>query len=293
MGATLPPARILLYVATAGALSLIGRSIILGPIPLAVAIAALVAYVALIGCGVAILRLGMFVDVVWRGPREARGVALTFDDGPSPEHTPRVLDLLDEAGVKATFFVIGQKAAAHPELVRDIVARGHAVGIHGHLHDRFLTLRSPDTVGDDLAEAIATIEAITGVRPTLFRPPVGLTSPRVARALEWFDLVVVGWSVRALDGVRSARPDRVAERVVPRLTDGAIVLLHDAAERDDYRPASLEALPRILTAMRNRDLDGVRLDAWIAPDPEMAPSAPRAKAPASTSPRRAPAEPPS
>jgi peptidoglycan/xylan/chitin deacetylase (PgdA/CDA1 family) len=260
-----PLARILLYVATAGALSLVGRSIILGPVPLAVAIVAFALYVALIGCGVAFLRLGMFVDVVWRGPREARGVALTFDDGPSPEHTPRVLDLLDEAGVKATFFVIGRKAAAHPELLRDIVARGHAVGIHSHVHDRFLTLRSPDTVGDDLAEAIATVEGITGLKPTLFRPPVGLTSPRIARALEWFDLVVVGWSVRGLDGLAGALPARVAERIVPRLQDGAIVLLHDAAERDDFCPASLAALPRILSAMRNRDLDGVRLDAWIGP----------------------------
>jgi peptidoglycan/xylan/chitin deacetylase (PgdA/CDA1 family) len=271
-----PLARILLYVGTAGALSLIGRSLILGPVPLSVAIAALAAYVALIGSGVAFLRLGMFVDVVSRGPREARGVALTFDDGPSPEHTPRVLDLLDEASVKATFFVIGKKAAAHPELVRAIVERGHAVGIHGHVHDRFLSLRSPDTVGDDLAEAIATVEAITGARPTLFRPPVGLTSPRVARALEWFDLVVVGWSVRGLDGLAGAQPERVAARVVPRLEDGAIVLLHDAAERDDYCPASLAALPRILAAMRTRDLDGVRLDAWIAAptSPPPAPSAP-------------------
>jgi peptidoglycan-N-acetylglucosamine deacetylase len=259
-----PLARILLYVGTAGALSLIGRSVILGPVPLAVALAALALYVALIGSGVAFLQLGMFVDVVSRGPREARGVALTFDDGPSPEHTPRVLDMLDAAGVKATFFVIGRKAAEHPEILRDILARGHAVGIHSHTHDRLLTLRSPDTVADDLAVAMETVEAVGGVRPALFRPPVGLTSPRMARALAWFDLVVVGWSVRGLDGRRGARSDRVAERVVRGLEDGAIVLLHDAAERDDFRPASLDALPRILAAMQQRDLDGVRLDAWIA-----------------------------
>jgi peptidoglycan/xylan/chitin deacetylase (PgdA/CDA1 family) len=259
-----PLARILLYVATAGALSLIGRSVIFDPVPLPVALVALAAYVALIGSGVAFLRLGMFVDVVWRGPREARGVALTFDDGPSPEHTPKVLDLLAAARVKATFFVIGRKAAAHPDLVRAIAAAGHAVGIHGYEHDRFLTLRSPEAAGDDLAEAVAAVEAITGARPTLFRPPVGLTSPRLSRALSWFDLVVVGWSVRGLDGWAGARQERVAARVVPRLRDGAIVLLHDAAERDDFCPASVGALPRILEAMRNKDLDGVRLDAWIA-----------------------------
>jgi peptidoglycan-N-acetylglucosamine deacetylase len=190
-------------------------------------------------------------------------VALTFDDGPSPEHTPKVLALLAAARVTATFFVIGRKAAEHPEIVRAIAAAGHAIGIHGHAHDRLLTLRSPDTAGDDLAEAIATVEAITGATPTLFRPPVGLTSPRLSRALSWFDLVVVGWSVRGLDGWAGARPERVAARVVPRLGDGAIVLLHDAAERDDFCPASIAALPRILEAMRNKDLEGVRLDTWF------------------------------
>src|SRR5690242_21296661 len=115
------PDRGALYVATAGALALMGRSLILGPLPLWVSAVALAGYLALILCGVLILRLGMFVDVVSRGPKDARGVALTFDDGPSPEHTSRVLDLLDEAGVKATFFLIGRKVQAHPEIARAIV----------------------------------------------------------------------------------------------------------------------------------------------------------------------------
>jgi peptidoglycan/xylan/chitin deacetylase (PgdA/CDA1 family) len=260
----LPFARLVLYVATAGALSLVGRTLIIGPVPMVVAVLAFVAYVALIGCGVAVLRLGMFVDVVWRGPRDARGVALTFDDGPSPEHTPKILDLLDEGGANATFFVIGRKAAAHPELVREIAARGHVVAVHGHDHDRFLSLRTPETVGEDLAEAIATVEAITGTRPALYRPPVGLTSPRIAQALSWFDVTVVGWSVAAFDGVASAKPAHVVRRVVRRLEDGVIVLLHDCAERDDHVPASVAALPRILAAMRARDLEGVGLDRWLA-----------------------------
>jgi peptidoglycan/xylan/chitin deacetylase (PgdA/CDA1 family) len=259
----MPVARLVLYVATTGALGLIARTLILGPLPTFVPIGALVAYVLLIGAGVAFLRLGMFVDVVWRGPKGARGVALTFDDGPSPEHTPKILDLLDAAKVKATFFVIGKKAAAHPELVREIAARGHAIGVHGHDHDRLLSLRSPKQVGDDIDRAILAVEAITGTRPVLYRPPVGLTSPRVARALQEFDVTVVGWSVRGLDGWKGARAEDVAARVARRLKDGAIVLLHDAAERDDHAPASVEALPRILEAMRLRDLAGVRLDAWV------------------------------
>ena len=257
------PARGALYIATAGSLALMARSVILGPIPMWIAGVALGGYLGLILCGVFILRLGMFVDVVWRGPVDARGVALTFDDGPSPETTPKVLDALDEAGVKATFFVIGRKVKLYPELVRDIVARGHAVGVHGYDHDRLFSLRTPESIRLDLARAIEVITAASGEAPTLFRPPIGHTSPRIAGALEAFDFTVVGWSVKGLDGLAGARADRVAARIVPHLKDGAIVLLHDAAENEDFTPASLAALPKILAAMTRKNLPGVRVDAWL------------------------------
>jgi peptidoglycan/xylan/chitin deacetylase (PgdA/CDA1 family) len=259
-----PLARVLLYVATIGAFALVVRSIVVGPVHIAVAGVALVGYVALVLCGVLVLRLGMFADVVWRGEDDARGVALTFDDGPSAAHTPRILDLLDEAGVKATFFVIGRKAAAHPEIVRDIAKRGHAVGVHGYQHDRLFSLRSPGYVRTDLQRAIKTLEEIVGTRPTLFRPPIGHSNAVIAKAARKLELTVVGWSVRALDGVAGARPERVASRVARGLRDGAIVLLHDAAEHDDREPAAVAALPRILEAMRNKELDGVRVDAWLS-----------------------------
>ncbi|MEO7330864.1 MAG: polysaccharide deacetylase family protein, partial [Minicystis sp.] len=234
-----------------------------GPVPLWVAGVALGAYVALILAGVFILRLAMFVDVLSRGPRDACGVALTFDDGPSPEHTPRVLEMLEEAGIKATFFVIGRKAEAHPDLIKRIADAGHALGVHSYAHDRLFSIRTPDVVRADLARAIQAIEAATGKVPTLFRPPIGHTSPRMAQALASFDLRVIGWSVRGLDGLAGAQPERVARRIVPALRDGAIVLLHDAAERDDHAPASLAALPRILDAMRAQNLAGVRVDRWL------------------------------
>ena len=259
----MPVARVLLYTATIGALALIARSIFIGPISIAVSAVALVVYLGLVMCGVLFMRLGMFADVTWRGPAGAEGVALTFDDGPSPEHTPRVLDMLDEARVKATFFVIGKKADAHSDLVRAIVERGHAVGVHSYTHDRLFSLRTPRFVREDLARAVRTIERITGERPTMFRPPIGHTNPRIAREAARLDLDLVGWSIRGLDGLAGARADRVADRVIRRLGDGAIVLLHDAAERDDHEPASLAALPRILSAMRERGFAGVRVDRWV------------------------------
>lgn len=258
----MPAARILLYVATIAAVALIARSLWIGPPSIAVAGAALTAYVALVMLGVLFMRLEMFADVVWRGPKEAEGVALTFDDGPSAEHTAAILDMLDEAGVKATFFVIGRKAEERPALVRAIRARGHAIGLHSFGHDRLFSLRSLRFVRDDLRRGMDAIEAITGERPVLFRPPIGHTNPRIAKAADELGLVFVGWSVRALDGVAGARPERVASRVKKRLARGAIVLLHDAAERDDREPASVKALPDILDAMRRRGLPGVRVDAW-------------------------------
>ncbi|WP_438033892.1 polysaccharide deacetylase family protein [Sorangium sp. So ce204] len=259
----MPFARALLYAASLGALALVARSLLVAPVPMAVAGAAVAGYLALVLCGVFFLGLGMFVDVVKRGPPGARGVALTFDDGPSPEHTPAVLALLDEAGVKATFFVIGRKAEAHPELVREIAARGHAIALHSHAHDRLFSLRSARRVERDLRQNLDVIERITGARPTLFRPPVGHTSPRIARVVDALDLDVIGWSARGFDGLAGADPARVAARIIPGLRDGAIVLLHDAAERDDHAPAGPLALPRILSAMERRNLVGVRVDAWL------------------------------
>lgn len=259
----MPVARIAFWVATAGALALLARTLWLGPPPLWVAAAASAAYVGLLLVGVLVLRLGMYVDVVVRGPDDARGVALTFDDGPHPEHTARVLDLLRDAGVRATFFVVGEKAERHPDVVRRMVREGHAVGTHSYSHDRFLSSRSPKRIERDLVRSLDVLEGLTGKRPTLFRPPVGHSTPRLASVVRKLGLDVVGWTERGLDGLRTARSDRVAARLTGALEDGAILLLHDAAERDDFVPASLDALPLVLANMRERGLEGVTVERWV------------------------------
>jgi peptidoglycan-N-acetylglucosamine deacetylase len=267
----MPIGRVLLYTASIGALALVVRSIVMGPVSMLVASIAITAYVAIILCGVFFLRLGMFVDVLSRGPDDARGVALTFDDGPSPTSTPKILDLLDAAKVKATFFVIGKKAEAHPDLVREILDRGHAVAMHSYAHHRLFSLKSAGYVREDLRRALRVLEKITGERPVLFRPPIGHTNPTIARVVKELGLEVVGWSVRALDGVAASDPKKVAARVKRGLQDGAIVLMHDAAEREDREPASVKALPAILEVMAARGLAGVRVDAWLAGDERDAP----------------------
>lgn len=259
----MPPARALLYLATFGAVALALRTALGRPPPVGVALVVAVAYVALVLCGVFFLRLQMFVDAVTRGPEKARGVVLTFDDGPHPVHTRTVLDALDQAKAKATFFVIGHKVEANPDVVKEIVARGHAIGLHSHAHDRLMALRSGARVRADLERGLAAIERITRVRPTLFRPPIGHTNPTLARIVDELDLTVVAWSVRGLDGLASARPEDVERRVRRGLADGAIVALHDAAERDDRVPAAVRALPGILDAIAAERLEVVPLDRWL------------------------------
>jgi peptidoglycan/xylan/chitin deacetylase (PgdA/CDA1 family) len=255
------PGRAALYVATAAGLAL-GVRAAYDPPPLSIALGAFVLYGGLVTTGVLVPRLEMFADVLWRGPDGSRGVALTFDDGPHPVHTRAILKKLDAAGVKATFFVIGQKVERHPDVVREIAARGHLVALHGDAHDRLLAFRTPETVRADLTRARDRLAALLGEPPVLYRPAVGQTNPRIARVADELGLAIVGWSVRARDGI-ATRADAVVRRVVPKLRDGAIVLLHDAAERDDREPAAVEALDRILDAMHARQLVAVRIDEWF------------------------------
>ena len=259
----MPPARIVFWASTLAGIGLTVRSLLAEPPPLPFALAGSVGYVALLLSGVFVLRLRMFADAVVRGPTGATGVVLTFDDGPDPIHTREVLDALDVHEAKATFFVIGKKAEQHRDVVLEIVRRGHAVGVHGFAHDRLFSLRGSKRVREDLMRAVRVLEGITGKTPTLFRPPIGHTNPTIARIADLLDLTVVGWSVRARDGLAGTKPDDVLARISRGLEDGAIVLLHDAPERGTRKPAGVTALPAILERIAAKNLTVVPLTRWL------------------------------
>ena len=220
----------------------------------------------------------MYGHALARGEPGARRVALTFDDGPHPVTTRAVLELLRAHRAQATFFVLGHKVQAHPDVVREIHEAGHTLGIHGFQHDRLFSFRSPRYARQQIERTRQAISDACGVAPELFRPPVGFASYRTFRGAEQARVRIIAWSVRSLDGLRSADPTRVARRVIDHLEDGAVVLLHDAAEHDDFTPASIAALPEILRALDERGLACVSVDQLSAAQPgASSPEAPSTK----------------
>ena len=182
--------------------------------------------------------------------------ALTFDDGPDPDATPAVLDALDAAGVKATFFVVGEQLMRHWAIAREASARGHQLALHGAAHPRHADL-SPAAARDEVARGVGAFEAATGERAQLFRPPYGRFSEHSHEACLKLGLTPVYWSAWGSDWdpIPAAR---IADLVARDLAAGAILLLHDSA-RYSIRPSAAptaEAIPAIAAAA---DEAGLRL----------------------------------
>lgn len=214
---------------------------------------------ALIGLVLVLAGLAFLPGAQVYGPVPCRGttdaVALTFDDGPDPRGTPAILEALAEADARATFFVLGHKVRAHPELARAIVAAGHELALHGDAHQVRAAFWRP-ALAADLARAEQSIEEVTGARPALFRPPAGVVVPSLLDVLRARGLGVVGWSVRPGDGL-SLPSDVVAARVLGRSGPGDVVLLHDAPPPGAEEVPAARALPRILAGFAAR---GLRVD---------------------------------
>jgi peptidoglycan-N-acetylglucosamine deacetylase len=155
------------------------------------------------------------------------GVALTFDDGPHPEGTPAVLEVLAEAGISATFFVVGEQVERRPALAAEIAQRGHVVALHGYRH-RPQPVMSARSVRDDLARGAEAIESAIGTRPVWHRPPYGLYSAAGLAAVRRHGLKPLLWSKWGKDWRRLTTPGRIAARATRELRPGDVILLHDA-----------------------------------------------------------------
>ncbi len=189
-------------------------------------------------------------------------IGLTFDDGPHPEITPRVLDLLDGFGATASFFCVGVRVNRYPELTREIVRRGHSVENHTQTHPLGFALWPLALIGREIEQATLTIRRVAQVEPRFFRAPAGIRSPLLDPALAARGLRSVSWSRRSFDWL-DGRPDRVLRRLLRGLRAGDILVLHDGSpvRADTGAPVLLALLPALLRALSDRGLRAVSLPA--------------------------------
>jgi peptidoglycan/xylan/chitin deacetylase (PgdA/CDA1 family) len=214
------------------------------------------AYVALVALGVTFPQMQFFGTSLCRGPTTERVVALTFDDGPDPAVTPDLLELLKKHGVPATFFVVGQRVEDHPALARQVSEAGHLLANHSFAHSHFSNFFTTGRLRGEIGRTQAAVTRHTGQQPRFYRPPVGLTNPRVFRAASALGLTVVGWTMRGFDkGQRD--PAAIVNRIVRRLQPGAIIVLHDGGV-----PGSLllPAVEELLVKLQQLGYRAERLD---------------------------------
>jgi len=226
------------------------------------------ALAAVIGCHALLALFGLWPrsQVLGRtlvrlppGERDGRAV-LTFDDGPDPETTPALLDLLDQHGAKASFFLIGEKARAYPGLVRDIARRGHSIENHTMRHPVLFACLGPRRMRRELAEAQAVLTSLAGHPPRFVRAPIGLRSPLLDPVLSGLGLQHVSWARRGFD-TRCDDPARILRRLLRGLRPGDVLMLHDgcSARTPAGKPVVLEVVPALLATLAKGGIQAVPL----------------------------------
>jgi peptidoglycan/xylan/chitin deacetylase (PgdA/CDA1 family) len=219
---------------------------------------------------------------------QSNAVGLTFDDGPHPEFTPRILDILAEHRVTASFFVIGRFAREQPALVRRIFQEGHSLGNHSLDHEHFGVNRPRKYWDRQLGETQKIVADITGYLPLMFRPPMGFKTRHIAAAAKALKLPVIGWSLRGWDaGKKPVSAGELSRKILKRVGGHDIVLLHDGVEpfrlAGSSQAATVKALPEILRGLAERELRAVSLvEALVAGSEDLKAAAARAKARAGT-----------
>ncbi|HEY6641334.1 polysaccharide deacetylase family protein [Povalibacter sp.] len=236
-----------------GGTAVLGGSALFG-VPLGFAVPA-AALAAVMLDGIFRPTSSVFYPTIAHGPRDQPQVALTFDDGPDPAVTPAVLDILGAADARGTFFTIGRYLQRHAAIGQRIVDERHELGNHSWQHSRLQNFYGPRAHTEDLARNTSIIQKLTGSdREPLYRPPVGLKSPALARVATRRELTIVAWSLHSRDTV-IRDPRAVAARVLRKIQPGDIVLLHDGHDIEGARRhVVLDALPLILDGLRQQGL---------------------------------------
>jgi peptidoglycan/xylan/chitin deacetylase (PgdA/CDA1 family) len=198
-------------------------------------------------------------EVLWKGDR--RGVGLTFDDGPHPLHTPRVLEILERFQAKATFFVIGRHLHEQGSWVAAASRAGHVIANHTYHHFRAMNFFPPEKIREEIMACQREVEKWAGYKPRFYRQPTGFRNPRIFGILKELQVSMVGWQVRAFDTQRQ-NPKGIAQRILRKAQPGGVILLHDGSDstRNEDRTPTLQALPEILAGLKDRGMEFLTLD---------------------------------
>lgn len=180
-------------------------------------------------------------------------IAITFDDGPNLEFTPKVLGLLRQYNAKATFFCIGKHVEAQPNLVKQILDEGHVIGNHTYSHSNSFGILSTKKVKAELERTNIVFEKLTGLKMKLYRPAFGVTNPKIKRAVKALQLQSIGWNKRSLD-TTSRGQDIIFKRVTTGLKPGDVILLHDTSQK------TVDTLEQLLLFLQKQNLKSVSID---------------------------------
>jgi peptidoglycan-N-acetylglucosamine deacetylase len=217
-----------------------------------------IAYVFIFSLGLSILKLNFFVGAICRGDADKKRVALTFDDGPDPAATPHILAVLKRHQIKAAFFPIGAKVRDFPEIIRQIDQGGHILGNHSFKHVWWTNFLIAGALDREIGQSQEEIKRAIGKVPAYFRPPMGLTNPHLRRKLKQYGLTTIGWDVRPFD--TRAQADTVIARVLKKIRNGSILLLHDKS-RDSAVLADL--IDKLVREIKDRNYTFSGLDELI------------------------------
>lgn len=180
-------------------------------------------------------------------------VAITFDDGPHPNFTPRVLELLQKYNARASFFCVGQQVNQYGAIAKKIVDNGHTIGNHTYTHSNKFGFFGTQKVLSELQKTNTTIKEVTGLEPKLYRPAFGVTNPSINKAIKKLNLTTVGWNIRSLDTTQRSKKV-ILERITNKINKGDIILLHDSSEK------TVEVLEQLLLFLQQHKMQSVTVD---------------------------------
>jgi peptidoglycan/xylan/chitin deacetylase (PgdA/CDA1 family) len=212
-----------------------------------------VAWFIIAAAGSGLVQSGYHVKTLYKKKGSTvKEVAITFDDGPTPE-TEKILEVLAKYNAKATFFCIGSQIEKHPDILKKVADAGHTIGNHTYNHSRQMSIFPVDKTVEELVSTDAVVQKYTQLKPLLFRPPFGVTSPGIARALKQTGHYVIGWNVRSLDAVIDSEA-KIFNRIKGRLAPGCIILLHDTSQK------TVNVLEQLLLLLQQQGYKTVTVD---------------------------------